>query len=405
MANTLLTLNMITRESIRLWKNSNAFIQNIDTQYDDQFAKDGAKIGTALRIRLPNQYRVRTGPAVDVQDTLETNTTLTLATQKGVDVSFSTVDRTMSLDDYSDRILAPMISFLAANVAADIMGGVEAGISNLQANVDSSNNVITPNAQTWLNAGALLDQNSAPSMQRYAILDPVTMARTVGSLAGLFNPSKQIGDQYKSGQMQEALGFDWYKDQTVIKHTTANFGGTRTVNGAGQTGTTLTINAGMTGGLNVGDIITIAGVNGVNRLTRQTSGQLQQFVVTANVASGATSIPIYPAIIADTGVNAAYQTVTASPANGAAVSLVLNASSIYRKNFVYCPEAVTMASADLMMPTKSVEESARESFDGLSMRMLTGYLTGTDQLVTRLDILYGYLWLRPEWAVVVPDAV
>lgn len=405
MANTLLTLNMITRESIRLWKNSNAFLQNIDTQYDDQFAKDGAKIGTALRIRLPNQYRVRTGAAVDVQDTIETNTTLTLATQKGVDVSFSSVDRTMSLDDYSDRILAPMISFLAANVAADIMGGVEPGISNLQANVDSSNNVLTPNAQTWLNAGALLDQNSAPSMQRYAILDPVTMARTVGSLAGLFNPSKQVGDQYKTGQMQEALGFDWYKDQTVIKHTTANFGGTRTVNGAGQTGNTLTINAGMTGGLNVGDIITIAGVNGVNRLTRQTTGQLQQFVVTANVASGATSIPIYPAIIPSTGVNAAYQTVTDTPANGAAVSLVLNASSIYRKNFVYCPEAVTMASADLIMPTKSVEESARESFDGLSMRMLTGYLTGTDQLVTRLDILYGYLWLRPEWAVVVPDLV
>jgi hypothetical protein len=405
MANTLLSLNMITREAVRLWKNSNAFIQNIDTQYDDQFAKEGAKIGTSLRIRLPNQYKVRTGPAVDVQDTVETNTTLTLATQKGVDVSFSSVERTMTLDDYSDRILSPMISYLAANVAADIMSGVEPGISNLQANVDSSNNVITPNAQTWLNAGAILDQNSAPMTQRYAILDPITMARTVGSLAGLFNPSKNIGEQYRTGDMKEALGFDWYKDQTVIKHTTANFGGTRTVNGAGQTGNAITINASMTGGLNIGDIITFAGVNGVNRLTRQTTGQLQQFVVTANVAAGALSIPIYPAMIANTGVNSAYQTVTASPANGAAVALVLNASSIYRKNFVYCPEAVTMATADLIMPTKSVEEAEREVFDGISMRMLTGYLTGTDQMITRLDVLYGWLWLRPEWAVAVPDAI
>src|ERR1700678_193465 len=104
MANSLLTINMITREAVRLWKNTNAFLQNIDTQYDDSFAQTGAKVGTALRIRLPNDYTVRTGPAASVQDTAEQSTTLVLATQKGVDVSFSSVDRTMSLDDYSERV-------------------------------------------------------------------------------------------------------------------------------------------------------------------------------------------------------------------------------------------------------------------------------------------------------------
>ena len=120
MANSLLTIDMITREAIMLFRNSNAFIQNLDRQYDDQFANDGAKIGYNLRIRLPNDYVVRTGAAMSVQDTSEQSTPLVVSTQKGVDVSFSTQERTMSLDDYSERVLQPMINDLAGNVAASL---------------------------------------------------------------------------------------------------------------------------------------------------------------------------------------------------------------------------------------------------------------------------------------------
>src|SRR5271170_8047890 len=141
MANTLLTINMITREAVRLWKNSKAFIQNVDMQYDDSFAVSGAKIGSTLRIRLPNDYTVVTGPALSVQDTAEQSTTLVLATQKHVDVAFSLADRTLSLDDYSRRILAPMVNNLAGAVAVDIMSGSEGGIANIVANQDSGNNV------------------------------------------------------------------------------------------------------------------------------------------------------------------------------------------------------------------------------------------------------------------------
>src|ERR1700753_1234070 len=150
MSNSLLTINMITREAVRLWKNSNAFLQNIDMQYDDSFAATGAKIGTTLRIRLPNDYTVRTGAALQAQDTSEQSITLTVATQQGVDVSFSTVDRTMSLDDYSERILAPCINNLAGSVAATIMQGSEGGVSNLVGNFDGNGNIISPVAQTYL---------------------------------------------------------------------------------------------------------------------------------------------------------------------------------------------------------------------------------------------------------------
>lgn len=412
MANALLTINMITREAIRLWKNTNAFIQHVDMQYDDSFARTGAKIGTQLRIRLPNDFTVRTGPAASVQDTAEQNTTLVLATQKGVDVSFSSVDRTMSMDDFSRRILAPMVNNLAGAVAADVMSGVDtggtngAGICNYVQNSDGAGNMISPVASTWLNAGALLKQNSAPMDSWKNILDSITEARTISSLAGLFNPTAKISEQYRSGRMaSDTLGADWYMDQTVIQHTGGSFSA-GTVNGASQTGLTITVNA-ITGTLAVGDIITFAGSYLVNRITKQTTGQLKQFVITAAAASGATSISIYPALIpaGAGGVQVQYQTVTASPANGAAIALVNPANVTYRKNFTFAPEAVTMATADLVMPTKGVEESARESFDGVAMRMITAYITPTDQLMTRLDVLYGYLWVRPEWACVVADIV
>ena len=404
MANTLLTISMITREAVRLFRNENSFIQHIDMQYDDSFAQTGAKIGTSLKIRLPNDYTVTTGPAASIQDTAEQSTTLVVATQKHVDVSFSSVDRAMSLDDFSRRVMAPMINVLVGAVAYDVMTGVEGGASNYVSRVDGSNNILSPTADTWLAAKAYLDLNSAPTRNRKIIIDPITQSRTVGSLAGLFNPSAAISKQYEEGEMIRALGFEWFMDQTVIKHTTSAYSGTLTVSGANQTGTTITVNA-ITGGFNVGDIVTFAGCNAVNRVTKQTTGQLRQFVITAAAATGATSLSIYPALIpaAANGSAVQYQTVDVSPANSATITPVTLASQIYRKNIAYAPDAVTMATADLEMPQAGVVEAAREQFDGVSMRMISSYNIATDQFITRLDVLYGYLFVRPEWVVVVAD--
>lgn len=404
MSNSLLTIDMITREAIMLFRNSNAFIQNLDRQYDDQFANDGAKIGFNLRIRLPNDYVVRTGPAMQIQDTTEQSTTLVVSTQKGVDVSFSSAERTMQLDDYSERVLAPMINNLAGEVAQTIMQGVDGGVSNFVGNFDGSGAIISPTNRTLLESGALLSKRSAPMQGRNVVTDPYTMAHLVETMQGLFNPSTVISKQFDTATIYKALNFRWFEDQTVLVHTTGTFSA-GTVNGADQVGTLINVNA-ITGTLRLGDFINFAGVNAVNRVTKADDGQLQMFCLTAAAGNGATQLSIYPAIIppAADGSKVQYQTVTASPANGAAISLMCQASATYRKNVAYMPQAITMVTADLIMP-KNMQEVARERFDGLSMRMITGYLMGTDQLATRLDILFGYLFIRPEWCVAIPDAV
>lgn len=414
MANTYLTIDMITAEAVMLFKNSNLFIMNMDTQYDGQFAVDGAKIGDTLRIRLPSDFIVTDGTAMQLQDNTQQYTSLTVSSQKNVATPYTTAERTMSIDRYSELVMAPMVSALCAKVASTIMRGSEGGVCNLISNTDGAGNIISPTMDQFTGANAILDDQGATMIDRRCVQDPTSDSRTVSSLAGLLNPATEISAQFRSGMMKSGLGFDrFFRDQTVIKHTTGTFSAGGTVNGGGQSTSTsggnLTVNA-ITGTFRKGDIVTIAAVNAVNRLTKDSLGTLRQFVLTADVATGAVALPLYPGIIATTtgvagGPDQQYQTVDASPLNGAVVALVTPASSVYRKSLAYTQKAVTMASADLVMPKNAVEECARTSFDGVSMRMLTDYLPLTDQLATRLDVLFGFKYVRPEWLCIICDRV
>lgn len=403
MANALLTIGGITKKAIALYRNSNAFLRMIDRQYDSSFAKAGAKIGSQLRIRLPNDYIVRTGATANPQNTTENQVTLTVGTQLGVDMSFGSAELALSMDDFSNRVLAPAVNDLAAGVASTIMAGAES-INNIVQNI-SGGNMVSPTSATFLQAGAILDLNSCPRGDRSIICDPMSMSRVVNSLTGLFNPQPTIGKQFVTGLVaQNVLGFDWAYDQTVLIHNTGTFT-TGSVNGANQTGSTIAVTA-TTGTLNVGDIVTLAGVYQVNNLTKLSNGMLQQFVITAAAAAGATSLSIYPPVTPPVSGNAvAYQTVTASPANSAAITAVVAGGASYRKNFAFHPLAVTMATADLELPTGAVVAAARESYDGVSLRMVRDYNSVTDAWLTRLDLLFGWLWVRPNWAVVVADTL
>ena len=411
MSNSILTLGGITRYAAALWQNSNAFLQTIDKQYDNQYGVEGAKIGSPLQIRLPNDYVAQTGPAITPQATNEVSVTMTLATQKTVPISFTSADQALKMDDYAERVLAPAINVLAGAVAGDIMN-TALGARQMVANLSGST-LQTPSPETVLLAGAQLDLAAAPRNRRIAMIDPLTQARLVSSMSGYFNPQRKVSDQFETGMLSEdTLGFDWYSDQTILKPTTGAYTTATTVSGASQTGNTLVVAAlGVGVTLNQGDVITIAGVYAVNRVTKQSTGQLQTFTVTANVASGATSIPIYPAITPPSGSNpVAYQTVTASPASGATVNLAIAGSGgtlasaeQYRNNFCMYEDAITMATADLPLPPKGIVAGERAQFDGISMRLIQSFDVINDLFVSRLDILYGWTVVRPEWIVRIPD--
>ena len=418
MANNILTPSMITRYSIRMFLNTNYFIQSMSRQFEDQFGVEGARIGAQLRIRYANQYTVTDGPGIAVQDTSEQQFLLTVATQRHVDVAFTSAETTLDVDDYMERIVLPRVNALAANVAIQIMANTVNSVKNIVANVDANNNILPISDTPFGLARAILEENSAPNFgemgMRKVVLAPRSDARMQLALRGLLNPVESISRQFNTGMMYEALQFRWFEDQSVVAHTTGTLV-TATVNGAGQTGAALTVNA-LGGTLNAGDVFSIAGVNAVNRVNFQSLGVAAQFVATAAAAAGATSISFYPPIIPPASAVAyaglpytpqQYQTVTASPANNATITPFANASTTYRENLAYAPDAITMVVAPLWIPPngKGVIDAARHEFDNLSMRSLVTYESSTDQPIDRLDILFGSGVPRPEWLVQCADSV
>ena len=418
MANNLLTPSMITRYSIRMFLNTNYFIQNVSRQFEDQFGIEGAKIGAQLRIRYANQYTVTDGPGASPQDTTEQQFLLAVATQRHVDVAFTSAETTLDVDDYMERIVLPRVNALAANVAIQVMANTAPTVRNITANVDSSNNILPVNDSPFALARAILEENSAPNFgemgMRKVVLAPRSDTRVQLALRGLLNPVESISKQYNSGMMYEALQFRWFEDQSVVNHTTGTATTASVSATAGQTGNTLAI-AALSGTFNAGDVITIAGVNAVNRASYQSLGTLAQFVVTANAINGATSLSIYPPIIPPASqtpyaglpyTSQQYQTVTASPAANAVITPFANASVTYRQNLAYSPDAITMVVAPLWIPPneKGVIAAARHNYDDLSMRSLVTYESSTDQPIDRLDILFGSGVPRPEWIVSVADS-
>jgi hypothetical protein len=385
MANTLLTPTAVTREALRVLHQKLNFVGSITRDYDDSFAKSGAKIGDSLKIRLPNQYTVRTGATLSAQDTTESSVTLQVATQKGVDLNFTSVDLTMSLDDFSKRIIEPAMSVLAANIEYDAMTMYK----SVYQSVWNGGSALT--LAKVLAGRKILQDALTPLNSRSANLNTQDNVDLVDALKGLFQDSGNIAKQYREGYMGRTAGFDFMENTMWPAHTRGGSNTAYLTNGATQTGSTLAVDTGATAP-SEGDVITIAGVFKVHPETKVSTGILQQFVIGAGATT--TSFPISPAIVA----SGATQNVSNSAADNSAITFLGTASTAVGTSLLYQEGAFAFATADLVMPD-GVDWKAREVFDGISMRMVRQYDINNDKFPTRLDVLYGYKPLRPQLAV------
>lgn len=399
-ANALLTIDMVTLEALRVLHGSCAFIKNVNRDYDDKFAKDGAKIGDTLRVRKPPKYTVRSGRVMVGQASTETSIALAVTSQKGVDLDFTSAEYTLGIDQFSERFLRPSMTVLASNIDFDAL--------SMTLNVFQS--VGTPGTtpasyQVWGDANAILDDSLAPrDGDRTAILNPGAMARTVDGLKGLFQDGDALADQYRSGVMKRAIDLKWAIDQNVRNLTT----GTRTTTTVSVTGTTATgattialDYAGSTPGstLTAGEVFTIASVFAVNDETKQALTYLKQFVVrttTTAVTSQWLTLPIAPTIFGPT--SAGQQNVDALPADNAVITFYgTTSATVYPQNLIFHKDAFTFATADLKLP-RNQEIASRKVVDGISMRIWEGADITNDAWPVRSDVLYGYVATYPELA-------
>jgi hypothetical protein len=401
--NSLLTDSIIVKESLMELKNQLGFTKNINRQYDDRFAVEGAKIGDTINVRKPSRYEVTTGATYVGQDSADQSVALQLDTQCHVGLAFSSKDMTLSVDAFNERYVKPAVTALANKV--DYTG--LALYKKVQSAVGVPSATAFPSTlKGFLQAKQKLAENGAPKGMYNAIVSPSTEASLVNGLSGLFQSSDKIAAQYEDGTMGIAAGSKFMMSQNVASHTIGALGGTPLVSGATVSGATTLVTKGWTAAaaprLKEGDVFTIAGVNAVNPQTRQSTGSLQNFVVTADFSSdgsGNGTVSIYPAIIT----SGQYQTVDALPVDGAAI-LVFGSASAYAgivcpQNLVYHKDFAVLGCADLFVP-KGVHMGARASDpeSGLSVRLIAQYDGVNDRMLSRLDILFGWKVVYPELA-------
>ena len=397
MSNSILTIDMITRKALEILENNLVITRNVNRQYDDSFAVEGAKIGSTLRIRLPDRALVTDGAALQVQDDNEQFTTLTVSSQKHIGVNFTSAELTMQLDDFAERVLKPRISQLASSVDADVANSYKT----------IGNSVGTPGTTpatslVLLQAQQKLNENAAVMTPRYATVNPAANAALVEGMKGLFNPTDTVSRQFKNGMMGTGvLGFDEVNmSQSIKVHTT----GTRDASAATTVKTTITsegassivlTQGSVTTTIKAGDVFTVADCFAVNPQTRESTGSLFQFVALADATAVAgdwtvTVSPIYSSATA-------LATVTALPVSGKTVTFLGAASSQYAQNLVYHKDAITFATADLLLP-QGVDMASRAVHNGISLRVVRQYDINNDRMPCRIDVLYGYSTIRPQMA-------
>jgi hypothetical protein len=219
MAQSLLTIDMITNKALEILENNLVVTRNVNRQYDDSFAVEGAKIGDTLRIRLPDRALVTDGAALQVQEVQQQFTTLTIASQKHIGVNFTSAEMALSLDDFADRVLKPRVSQLAASIDADVANAFQ----NIYQSVGTPGT--TPaTSLVLLQAQQKLNEAAAVMSPRYATVNPAANAGLVEGMKGLFNPTSTISRQFKNGMMGEGiLGYEEINmSQSIKQHTTGS---------------------------------------------------------------------------------------------------------------------------------------------------------------------------------------
>jgi len=394
MSNSILTIDMITRKALEILENSLVLTRTVNRQYDDSFAVEGAKIGSTLRIRLPDRALVTDGAALQVQDDNEQYTTLTVSSQKHIGVNFTTAELTMQLDDFAERVLKPRISQLASSIDADVANSFKY----------IGNSVGTPGTTpatslVLLQAQQKLNENAAVMQPRYATVNPAANAALIEGMKGLFNPVSAISKQFKNGMFGEGiLGYDELNmSQSIKQFTTGSRAGTVTVSTTvtAEGSTSIVLTGLSTTTIKAGDVFTIANVYAVNPQTRESTGSLYQFVALADVTASTTATVTVPAMYS---ASQALATVDALPVSGAAVTFLGAASTQYPQNLIYHRDAISFATADLLLP-QGVDMASRQVHNGISLRVVRQYDINNDRLPCRIDVLYGYSVIRPQMAV------
>lgn len=406
MSTTLTVVDMVAARALKVAHEKATFIGTIDRQFDESFNATntgGNKQGQTLRVRNPNQYTRRAGSRVmDVQDQAETTQTITVATQDGVDMRFNSAELAQSIDLIDERYITPAVSALVSAIDSDMIAKFTKDIYNVVGTagtvVGSSSGDIT----ALFNARAKLNQGLAPKDNNRALqIDSVTMAAIVNGNKAIFQPAADVKEAFREGFYARSAMADFYENERTWSMTngsdvTANTDAAGLVTDGGSIIDFHTLLA--VAQQKVGQVFTVAGVYAVHPETKAVFGHLQQYVITAVGATTTTvSPPFYLTGAKQNVASAAGATLATTAFDAATLTFHGTASAVLRQNIMYHKNAFAFVTAELPIMDDAAK-CVRLTKDGLSLRVWQASDVRNDELLMRIDILYGGKTLRPEWA-------
>ena len=397
MSNTLVTCSIVAKEALAILENMLGFAANVNRDWSDEFSGNqsrGYSPGQTILIKRPPRYTYRAGRVSVPQATTEVTVPLVLQ-QGGTDLNFTGLERTVSVQQFEQKVQAAV-----ATVANEIdRQGLD--VARLNAFNTIGTPGVLPNTQLLAlqavtGVNQRLDEMGAPrDKQRAFIMNPALNGAAVVGFAGMFNSQDKLAKQFGSGMMVDSLGLAYAMDQNVAVHTNGSQAVTGTAVAAGLLGSSIAV-AALTGNITRGTKISFPGVFAVNPQSRQNTGTLAQFVVTADLLTGATALPISPAIIP----SGAFQNVT-SATTAANFTIFGAASGVYAASVAYHRDAFTLAMVPMFAPPqgKGIVDVSVQSTQGLSVKVTQFYDGVNDNYILRLDVLFGWAATYPELAV------
>lgn len=385
MSNTLLSPTVIAKEVAMQVENQCVLANNVHRQFKKEFVK----IGDTVTVEKPLKFVANDGADItsQIQDVTEQSTTLQIGYRKNVAWKFSAKELTLNIKDYSEKYIKPAL--------IPLCNSLDTSIADQYKYIPYAAGTAGTTPSTFANLGAAaqnLDENSIVQEDRRIVFDPAAR----WSMADAFKNFYDAGTakRARKGLVAEMAGFGKIlMDQNIAYHTAGATAGTTLVNGAGQTGDTLEVDGftAATAALKAGDVFTIEDVYHVNPVSKESTGKLQQFTVTADTAavSNSAELPISPSIIT----SGAYQTVSAGPGDGAAVTFLAS----HKANLAFHKNAFSLVTVPIEIPD-SVKWSARTTHNGLSVRIIKGYDILKDEEIIRLDLMWGVKTIYPEMA-------
>lgn len=402
--NTIITPTWVSKDTAMFWKNAIRLVGQTDRGYGKEWQNlpDGAKIGYTVQQRVPTAPTVSEGQALQQQAVINQTVPISLTHQLQVACGWSTADDTVEIEEVQDRWTKPSGAALGAK--CDVLFGQEI-YKQIYYTIGTPGTAITSN-DTYLDGVAKLT-NVGASDALWAVLDPKAMSKIVGANLAIFNlPGGNRN--FKTGQFSgEQFGIDeWYQDPFMPTHTTGTFtSSTPVVSGANQTGSTLTISGMGTYAFKAGDTFKLASVDSVNPVGKNDTGDLMEFTLSVDVAGSSTATLTFTPSIITSG---QLQTVTASPANGAAItftgstgtSSATMAATTSRQSIIAKKEAFAFVNAPLARKLAGAETGQiRDMESKVSMRYVEQYNIQTDQGPRRIDMLVGNAVVQAYYAM------